>query len=77
MRRVKENWGQTTNFSSRLFIQIFGALEMTDEKIALHLAKVGKDDRDQFWRMLHAGAEQQVRDTKQPKGRHGGGGGSA
>ena len=44
------------------------ALEMTDEKIALHLAKVGKDDRDQFWRMLHEAAEQQIRDTKQ----HGG-----
>ena len=53
------------------------ALEMTDEKIALHLAKVGKDDRERFWRMLHEAAEQQIRDTKSPKARHGGGGQSA
>jgi hypothetical protein len=53
------------------------ALEMTDEKIALHLANVGKDDHDQFWRMLHDASEQQIRDTKQPKARHGGGGGAA
>ena len=53
------------------------ALEMADEKIALHLAKMGKEDREQFWRMLHDAAEQQVRGTKQPKARHGGGGESA
>ena len=53
------------------------ALQMTDEKIALHLANVGKNDRDQFWRMLHEAAEQQIRDTKHPKARHGGGGESA
>ena len=50
------------------------ALEMADEKIALHLANVGKKDRDQFWRMLHEAAEQQIRDTKHPKARHGRGG---
>jgi hypothetical protein len=53
------------------------ALEMVDEKIALHLAKTGKEDREQFWRMLHEAAEQQIRDTKSPKARHGGGGESA
>jgi hypothetical protein len=50
------------------------ALEIADEKIALHLANMGKEDREQFWRMLHEAAEQQARDTKQPKARHGGGG---
>ena len=53
------------------------ALQMTDEKLALHLAKVNQNDRDQFWRMLHQAAEQQIRDTKHPKARHGGGGESA
>ena len=50
------------------------ALQMLDEKVALHLANAGKDDRDHFWRMLHEAAEQQIRDTKHPKARHGGGG---
>jgi hypothetical protein len=53
------------------------ALEMADEKIALHLANVGKDDGEQFWRMLHEAAELQIRDTKQQKARHGGGGESS
>ena len=50
------------------------ALQMTDEKFALHLANVNQNDRNQFWRMLHEAAEQQIRDTKHPKARHGGGG---
>jgi hypothetical protein len=53
------------------------ALQMTDEKIAAHLANASKDDRARFWQMLHDAAEQQVNDTKHPKARHGGGGGSA
>jgi hypothetical protein len=53
------------------------ALEMFDEKVALHMAGAGKEDRAQFWRMLHDAAEQQIQDTKQPKARHGGGGESA
>jgi hypothetical protein len=53
------------------------ALAMADEKFALHLVTTSKEDRDRFWRMLHEAAEQQIRDTKSPKARHGGGGGSA
>jgi hypothetical protein len=53
------------------------ALQMADEKFAVHLAGVGKQDREQFWRMVHEAAEQQIRDTKHPKARHGGGGGAA
>jgi hypothetical protein len=52
-------------------------LQLLDEKIAVHLADASKNDRDQFWRMLHEAAEQQVRDTKHPKAKHGGGGESA
>jgi len=50
------------------------ALQLADEKIALHLAHVGKDDSNRFWRMIHEAAEQEIRDTKHPKARHGGGG---
>jgi hypothetical protein len=63
--------------AERMNTSVREALEMFDEKVALHLAGASGDDRAQFWRMLHDVAEQQIRDTKQPKARHGGGGESA
>ena len=63
--------------ADRVNTSVREALEMADEKFATHLRNVSKEDRDQFWRMLHEVAEQQIRDTKHPKARHGGGGGSA
>lgn len=54
------------------------ALEMADEKLSTHLRQVGSaEDRARIWQMLHEAAEQQIRDTKHPKARHGGGGQSA
>jgi hypothetical protein len=53
------------------------ALEMADEKIVTHLRELDADSRAGFWQMLHDAAEQQIRDTKHPKARHGEGGQSA
>ena len=53
------------------------ALEITDEKLTTHLRQAGNEDRARVWRMLHDAAEHQIRDTKHPKARHGGGGQSA
>jgi len=54
------------------------ALEMADEKISSHLREVDSaSDRSRLWQMLHEAAEEQMRETKQPKAGHGGGGESA
>lgn len=50
------------------------ALEMADEKLEKHLIRMEPRDREQFWQMVHDSTEQQARDTKQPKARHGGSG---
>jgi hypothetical protein len=52
------------------------ALEMVDEKIAKHVAKLGNRDRERFWQMLHDASEQEQEATKSPKARHGGGSGN-
>ena len=49
------------------------ALELFDEKVATHLAGASRADREQFWRMLHDVSEEQARESKQPKAKHGGG----
>ena len=49
------------------------ALQMFDEKTTAHLRAIGDDDRERFWHMLHEVSEEQARETKHPKARHGGG----
>ncbi len=48
------------------------ALELADEKFAEHLETLSGMDRDRFWQMLHAVAEQQAEMTGHTKVRFGG-----
>jgi hypothetical protein len=48
------------------------ALELFDEKVETHLASATPADREQFWQMLHDVSEEQARESKQPKAKHGG-----
>ena len=64
--------------SDRVNTAVREALEMTDEKLSTHLRDVAdEDDRLRAWQMLHDASETQIRQTKQPKARHGGGGGQS
>jgi hypothetical protein len=72
-----EGGGATLISSDRVNAAVREALEIVDEKIETHLAHAGKQDRAEFWQMLHAAAEREAESSKQAKARHGGGGGSA
>lgn len=63
--------------AGRVNTEVREALQLLDDKIASHLAGAGTSDRQAFWRMVHDVSEQQARDTKQTKARHGRGGESA
>jgi hypothetical protein len=49
------------------------ALDMADEKLTTHLRAIHDDERSRVRQMLHEACEEQLRQTKQPKARHGGG----
>jgi hypothetical protein len=49
------------------------ALDIADEKLTTHLRPIDDDERSRVRQMLHEACEQQLRQTKQPKARHGGG----
>ncbi len=53
------------------------SLQMADEKLTTHLRDLPDGDRARVWQVLHDAAEEQIRQTKHPKARHGGGGQSA
>jgi hypothetical protein len=64
--------------SERVNRAVREALEIADEKLTTHLRDVRNEaDRTRLWQMLHEACEEQIRQTKQPKARHGGGGQSA
>jgi hypothetical protein len=78
---LSETRGESRNAAliadDRVNTAVREALQLADEKIAGRLHNAGKQDRAEFWQMLHDAAEREVEATKHPKARHGGSGQSA